>query len=124
MWYTKSNMASPELWLEVLSLIKALFDAIKFGEDVLGSYQKHRREKETIQESQRVSAAFSTYLEKEVKDILSRLEGCRDRFITQGSGANRARCICSVLNEVMKGNGGRLPLIDDWENIYRQLRCG
>jgi len=116
-------MASPELWLEVLSLTKALFDAIKLGEDVLDSYRKHRQEADTIQESQRVSVVFSTYSEDEVRAILLRLQGCRDRFIAQGGGADRARCVCNVLNEVKEGNGGHLPLIDDWENIYRQLNC-
>jgi|SRR5579864_1316944 len=117
-------MASPQLWLEVLSLMKALFDAAKSGEDVFESYRKHRQEKDTIQESQRVSVAFSSYSDKEVKSILSRLEGCRDRFIKQGGGEDRAVCVCSVLNEVKKGNGGQLPRIDDWENMYRQLGCG
>jgi hypothetical protein len=106
-----------------LSLTKALFDAVKSGADVIASYRKHREEKDTIQESQRVSAAFSTYSDKEVKTILSRLEQCRDRFIKQGGGEDRASCLCSVLNEVKNGNGGRLPRIDDWENIYRQLGC-
>lgn len=117
-------MASPELWLEVLSLTKALFDAVKSGADVIDSYRKHRQERETIKESQRVSVAFSTYSEAELKAVLSRLEQCRDRFIRQGGGTDRARCICSVLDEVKTGNGGRLPFIDDWESIYRQLRCG
>jgi ribosomal 50S subunit-associated protein YjgA (DUF615 family) len=117
-------MASPEIWLEVLSLTKALFDAVKLGEDVIESYRRHREEKDTIQESRRVSVALSTYSEKEVKAIFSRLEQCRDRFIKQGGGADRASCVCSVLNEVKKGNGGQLPRIDDWGNIYRQLGCG
>jgi hypothetical protein len=116
-------MASPELWLEVLSLTKALFDAVKSGADVIESYRKHRAEKETIQESQRVSATFSTYSEGELKAILARLEQCRDRFIKQGGGTDRARCVCSVLDEVKNGNGGQLPRIDDWENMYRQLGC-
>jgi ribosomal 50S subunit-associated protein YjgA (DUF615 family) len=117
-------MPTTELWLEILSLTKALFDAIKSGADVIESYHKHRQEKETIQESQRVSVVFLTYSENELKAILSRLEQCRDRFIKQGGGGDRASCICSVLNEVKHGNGGRLPLIDNWENIYRQLGCG
>jgi hypothetical protein len=116
-------MASPELWLEVLSLTKALFDAVKSGADVLESYRKHRQEQDTINESQRVSVAFSTYSEAEVRSILLRLEQCRDRFIAQGGGADRARCLCSVFNEARIGNGGTLPLIDDWENMYRQLGC-
>ncbi|MCL5010684.1 MAG: hypothetical protein M1127_00515 [Patescibacteria group bacterium] len=117
-------MVSPQLWLEILSLTKALFDAIKSGADLLASYQKHKQEKETVQESQRVSEVFSTYSENEVKKILLRLEQCRDRFIKQGGGTDRASCLCSILNEVKIGNGGQLPIIDDWANIYRQLGCG
>lgn len=117
-------MASPEIWLEVLSWVKAIFDAVKLGEDVLESYEKHRRERDTIQEAQRVSVQFSTYSEAEVRAILVRLKGCQERFIQQGGGADRSRCLCSVFNEVREGNGGQLPRIDDWENIYRQLQCG
>jgi hypothetical protein len=117
-------MANFELWIEILSLTKALFDAIKSGLDIAESYQRHKQEEDTIREAQRVSEMFTTYSEAELKDILRRLEDCRDRFIQQGSGQDRARCICSVLNEVMIGNGGQLPLIDDWGNIYRQLNCG
>ncbi len=117
-------MNPAELWLEILSLTKALFEAIKFGADILESYQKHRQERETIQESRRVSKAYSTYSEEELEAILSRLKQCRDRFIKQGGGSDRARCVCSVLDEAKKGNGGQLPIIDDWENIYRQLGCG
>ena len=58
-----------------------------------------------------------------VELLLSPLKGCRDRFIQQGGGTDRSRCICSVLREAQEGNGGTLPEIDDWENIYRQLRC-
>ena len=32
-------------------------------------------------------------------------------------------CICSVLNEAKVENGGQLPIIDDWPNMYDQLRC-
>lgn len=116
-------MASFELWLEVLALTKALFDVIKSGADVLESYKRHHQENETRQEAKRVSEVFSTYSEDEVKAILLRLQGCRDRFIKQGSGAERASCVCSILNEVKKGNGDNLPLIDDWQNIYLQLGC-
>ena len=117
-------MVSSELWLQVLSWTKALFDAVKSGEDVFASYQKHRQEKDTIEESRRVSKTFSTYTENEVKSILARLEGCRDRYIKHGGGKDRSNCLCSILNEVKEGNGGQLPRIDDWDNIYRQLNCG
>jgi hypothetical protein len=116
-------MASPQLWLEVLAWIKTLFEATKATIDLRKTYEKYRTDRETLQEAQRVSVAFSTYSEAEVEAMLRRLEGCRDRFISQGGGADRAQCICSVLHEAMEGNGGTLPLIDDWQNIYRQLKC-
>jgi hypothetical protein len=111
------------LWLDVLALTKTLFEATKATIDLGSTFEKYRHDRDTIRESQRVSGAFSTYSEPEVESILRRLEGCRDRFISQGSGADRAQCICSVFREVMEGNGGTLPVIDDWENMYRQLKC-
>lgn len=116
-------MASPEKWLEILAWIKTLFEATKASIDLKTTYLKYRNDRETVQESQRVSVAFSTFSEEEVDSLLDRIEGCRARFIAQGSGSDRARCICSVLQEAMEGNGGALPLIDDWQNIYRQLNC-
>ncbi len=77
----------------------------------------------TIAEAERVSQVFSTYSEPEVQAILERLKACRDRFITEGSGTGRKKCLCSVFKDVIDGNGGKLPHIDDWENIYNQLNC-
>ena len=37
-------MASFVVWLEVLSYVKALFEAITLGKDVREQYQNHRRE--------------------------------------------------------------------------------
>src|SRR6266852_4034942 len=116
-------MASPQAWLEVLSWTKALFEATKASIDLFATYQKYKSDPETIQESTRVSVMFSTYSEEEVNALASRLDGCRNRFIAQGGGSDRAQCICSVLNEAKAGNGGDLPLIDDWANIYNQLHC-
>jgi hypothetical protein len=116
-------MASPQAWLDVLSWTKALFDAITLGASVSDAYQKHKREKDTISESRRVSVAFSTYSEDEVNAISKRLQECRDRFIAEGSGQQRARCLCSVLKDFKDGNGGVLPHVDDWANIYSQLHC-
>lgn len=116
-------MASPQTWLEVLAWVKALFDATKGAIDLGEAYEKHRREHDTISESQRVSVAFSSYSDEEVRSLLARLQGYRQRFIEQGGGAERAQCICSVLNEAAAGNGGRLPKIDDWQRIYSELRC-
>jgi hypothetical protein len=116
-------MASPQLWLEVLAWVKTLFEATKATIDLRATYEKYQRDEETLQEAQRVSVKFSTYSDAEVDSLLRRLKGCRDRFVLQGGGAERAQCICSVLHEAMEGNGGTLPIIDDWQNIYRQLKC-
>jgi hypothetical protein len=115
--------ASPEVWLEALSWTKALFELITTGANVYDSYEKHRREKDTITESRRVSVAFSTYSEEEVKAVSARLKECRDRFIAEGSGPQRARCFCSVLNDFKAGNGGVLPVIDDFAKMYAQMKC-
>jgi hypothetical protein len=114
-------MASFETWLQVLSLIKALFEAATLGDDIFKAYEKHKNEQDTQQEAKRVSRVYSTFSEEEVKAMLARLEGCRDRFIKQAGGKERVICICSVLDEVKQGNGGLLPKIDDWERIYSAL---
>jgi hypothetical protein len=116
-------MASFHLWLEVLSYTKALFEGITLGADVRKAYERHRKEKDTIAEAERVSQVFSTYSEDEVQAILDRLKACRDRFIKEGSGAARQKCLCNVFKDVVEGNGGKLPRIDDWERFYRELNC-
>ena len=114
-------MASPAAWLEVLSWVKALFDATTLSADVWSAYKQHKQENSTVQESERVSVEFSSYSETEIKAIIQRLEACRDRFIAEGSGPQRARCLCSVFEDIKAGNGGVIPQIDDWQRIYSQL---
>jgi len=116
-------MVNPALWLELIAWTKAAFEAIKAGGDATEIYKKYRRDKATIQESERVSVRFSTYSDEEIEATLRRFHGCRERFIQQGGGADRSRCICSVLNELAEGNGGTLPPIDNFQEIYNQLGC-
>jgi hypothetical protein len=116
-------MASSETCQEVLAWVKTLFKATKAAIDLRETYEHYRSDRETINESERVSVHFSSFSEGEVRALLDRVQGCRDRFIAQGGGTERVKCICSVLNEAKIANGGNLPLIDDWENIYRALRC-
>lgn len=117
-------MASPLLWLEALAGLKALYDLAEGAVDYATRFQQHRQEPDTIAEANRASAAFSTYSDEEIQAIIRRINGCRDRFISQGGGADRALCFCSILNEIKAGNGGSLPMIDDWARMYRQLNCG
>jgi hypothetical protein len=114
-------MASPETWLEVLATAKAVFDSVKSGVDFLSSLRKYRADASTIQESRRASRVFSTYSDAEIASVTSRLEDCRKRFAAEGSGEQRARCFCSVFKDLADGNGGEIPLIDDWQNMFRQL---
>jgi hypothetical protein len=116
-------MASAATWLELLAAMKAAFDFAKSGLDYTTSFRKHKAERETQLEAERVSVVFTTYSEDEVKALTKRVEGCRERFIEQGGGKDRHRCICSVLNEASLGNGGRLPEIDDWRRMYEELAC-
>jgi hypothetical protein len=115
-------MASVHVWLEVLSYIKALFEGITLGADVREQIEKHRKEPDTIAEAERVSLD-STYSDEEVQAILDRLKACEKRFVEEGDGAARRRCLCNVFKHVIEGNGGKLPRIDDWQRIHRQLNC-
>jgi hypothetical protein len=117
-------MASPLLWLEALAGLKALYDLAEGAVDYAASLRRHREEPDTIRESQRASRVFSTYSDAEIEALIRKIEGCRDRFISQGGGVDRARCLCSIFNEIKAGNGGTLPLIDDWARMYKQLNCG
>ena len=64
---------------------------------------------------------FSTYSEAEVESIAKRLNECRTRFAAEGDGKKRAECFCSVFRDVADGNGGEIPLVDDWQNMFQQL---
>lgn len=116
-------MASPLLWLEALAGLKALYDLLEFGVDYAAALRKHRDESDTVAESSRAAAQFSTYSDSEIQQLIRKIAGCRDRFIMQGSGADRARCMCSIFQEISEGNGGQLPRIDDWQRMFDQLRC-
>jgi hypothetical protein len=117
------SIANPLLWLEALAGLKALYDLAKSGLDYAASFQRHRQESDTIAESRRVSQTFSTFSDREVEELIKKIEGCRDRFIAQGSGSDRARCLCSIFKEISDGNGGTLPDIDAWREMYTRLRC-
>lgn len=116
-------MASPEAWLTLLATIKAAYSAAREGADFTSKLRHYLDDEATNRESRRVSSAYSTYNEEEIRSIARRLRECAERFAREGDGEQRVRCICSALNDARLGNGGELPAADDWENYYRQLRC-
>ena len=87
------------------------------------TYKKYKSDSDTQQEAKRISITYSTFTQQEIEALLERVEGCRDRFVEQGGGKERAQCICSVLNQAKIGNGGKLPEIDDWQHMYDTLKC-
>jgi hypothetical protein len=117
-------MASIFLWLEALAGLHALYDVVRFGADYATSLVRHRNEPGIRREAEIAASRLSTYSDEEVEELLKRIQGCRDRFIKQGGGKDRARCLCSILDEIKDGNGGTLPDIDSWVDMYKQLQCG
>lgn len=116
-------MGSFEVWLEVLSWTKALFEATTLGADLYKPHDQHLHEKDTIAEARRCSSTDTTYSPGELDAILKRLQACRDRFVSEGGGEARRGCLCSVFKDIMAGDGGRLTRYDNWQNMFRQLNC-
>lgn len=114
-------------WLFIAATISALSDAVNLGISFNKAYEKYtlRRVGNTARLSRRVRVlrtAFSTYSTDEVEAIAERLRRCRDRFIREGAGSQRAKCLCSVLEDVRDGNGGMIP-VAAWRDAYKQLQC-
>lgn len=83
-------------------------------------YNRRRTSPEINSQAEVLERTFQTYSEDEIETIIRRIENCRDRFIQEGSGRQRAICLCSVLLDVKEGNGGEIP-IKEWKDLYEQL---
>jgi hypothetical protein len=111
-------------WASIAAIVSAMCDVIATGRDTFDLfYQRRLASPEAPTRADALSKAFSTYSDEEVDAIRERIEGCRRRFIEEGSGEQRKRCLCSVLTDVKDGNGGSIP-IGDWADTYDQLGCG
>lgn len=111
-------MADLQLAAQVASIASAVFNAIRFGESV--SDWLSRADLKKI-EAQAVVLA-NTYSNSELESIRDRLEACRRRFEREGDGAQRVRCVCSVLHDARDGNGGSFP-ISEWKEAFSILGC-
>ena len=107
-------------YVHVATIVSTLAKALDTGL----SYFKALRQVEA--EPAKIEAAAkqlqSTYDDAEIKSLLERIQGCRDRFVDEGHGPNRKRCLCSVLRDAKSGNGGRMP-VDEWDDMYSSLGC-
>jgi hypothetical protein len=114
-------MGSVRDWQEILAGIRALYDLVKFGSDYSTSFLRYRSEIEIYREAQRVSGIFHTS-RREIDALISDIADCR-HCITESKVEDRARCLCSIFNNIKDGNQGVLP-IGDWVLMYRELGCG
>lgn len=107
-------------WAEIAAMISALTDVITIGKETYQTYYNRRKSDPATQ--RQALLLSNTFSDDEIESIKTRIKRCRDRFINEGSGEQRATCICSVLKDVKDGNGGHIP-DEDWERSYEQLRC-
>lgn len=114
-------MASVPAWLEVISYVKALVEATSLGVDFRRAYQEHRADPAARRAAERASVRYSTYSDEELDAIKERIKDCQNQFIAEGSGKRRGKCLCHVFEDIIAGNGGVLPHVDDWERIYEQM---
>lgn len=108
----------PDLVLatQIASIVSAIASAMQLSI----SYRQAEKnlDKRTI--AKHAQILISTYDDDELSAIHDRIRTCRDRFINEGGGVQRVRCMCSVLRDAIAGNGG-VPPIPEWERMYDQL---
>src|SRR5262245_23313439 len=93
-------------WASIAAIVSAMCDVISTGRDTFQAfYESRRTSPDILQQAATLRQAMSTYSDEEVEAIRERLQGCRDRFVEEGSGQQRKRCLCSVLRDVKDGNG-------------------
>jgi hypothetical protein len=117
---------APDLWLDVLSWVKTLFDLTKSTVDLVDLERTHRNTAAILKQSGRLSASASNF--RRFPRLRSSRYWIESRVAVIGSSHKEAvpivhGSIRSVLNGAREGNGGKLPLIDDWRKIYDQLAC-
>jgi hypothetical protein len=116
-------MLSLEEFAQLAAIISAMADVYTVGRDTFSAFLSRRESSpEYIAKGRRLQQALSTFSDGELDAIKQRIEACRARFIREGSGAQRRECLCSVLSDVMVGNGGIMP-DPEWTRVYEQLAC-
>ena len=98
-------------------------DVYQIGKETFQTYFERRiRSKDNTDKAEALERSFGTFSDREVASVEDRIQSCRDRFIQEGSGQSRKNCLCSVLLDVMLGNGGTIP-DPEWSNLFEALGC-
>ena len=114
---------SPAEWAAIAATISAMADVYRIGKETFQVYFDRRINASDINEKARaVKIAFNTYSDEEMEAIRNRIKNCQNHFITESSGEQRRKCLCSVLSDVKDGNGGSIP-DQEWQESYVQLNC-
>jgi hypothetical protein len=110
-------------WGTTAAVISAMIDVIQLGRDSFQDYFARRKAAPDAREKgAALERALSTYSPGEIDAIVDRITACRNRFIDEGIGEKRKRCLCSVFRDVKDGNGGTLP-DPEWQRAYDLLGC-
>lgn len=111
------------VWIKTIALVRTLCESRKSLVPVFKILKRHMKDDEIRQEAKKAAEVYSTFSYEELKEISRRLDDCKNRFMLGLNGKERSRCICKVLNDVMRANGGRLPQVDEWQKMYDELGC-
>ena len=109
-------------WTEIAAIVSAMCDVITTGRDTFKAFYEHHINAPDTRRQATVLQHALSYSAEELEAIKQRLNECRERFIAEGGGQQRTRCICSVLRNVKNGNGGKIPL-REWEKAYKAMAC-
>ncbi len=101
---------------QVATMVSAITSSIQLG--ISYNQASSRISKNTINRHAKI--LVSTYDDEELKSLHDRIKACKDRFVLEGDGEQRVKCICSVLNDAIVGNGGASP-IPEWQNMHNKL---
>ncbi len=116
-------MITLELASQIAATISAMADVYSLGKESFSQYlDRRQKSKEYNARGEILQKALSSYGDDEIDAIDERIRACKDRFIREGSGQNRKKCLCSVLTDVRDGNGGSFPF-PQWRSLYKQLGC-
>lgn len=109
-------MPDLNLAANIATIISTIAAAAQFGI----SYRQAETKIDRKEIERQAKVLTSTYNDAELTALHERIQTCRDTFINEGSGKQRVRCMCSVLENAIVGNGG-IPPLPEWEFLYLKL---